>query len=609
MPKKTLIRKKKTEEKTDADKWLDRIQRAKEVKNKWREQFRVALGYEYWEGRQRPANVSETEWITINLIYSNLISMLPSLYNTDPYFYVKLRRSFIPNPMMVVLYEQKGKIRQSMLNYLKEELDLKPKVRLAIFDAFFQFGIIKVFHESEMIENPDKGKFITDEATGTIMIKDNGEPLMEPNEIPAGDAYKVIRIHPDDFLVDEDAGPLHDDVKWKAHRMKEKLEDVKEDKAYKKSVRDNLTGTEISDEIQKQREQRKKGSVYTSAEKAITPDIVILWEIYNIEDDEWLVVAEGCHDFLIDPEALPEGIEKDPFIDLRLTLRDDSWYPIPPVSQWLDPQKDYCDLRSKLATHRKRFNRKYEAYVPGLEDSERELTKLEIGGDGTIIKKNQMSPVVTPIADAPLDQTHMQELNVLRDELTLLSIGPNQSRSGKGVESATEADIIERRLQVQEGDWIGLVVDFIQTIAEKLDMQVQVHITKDQAIKVMGPQGEFWELVRTNDYEAIEGEYEYSVNVGAMTPRLPEIERAQWIAFLNLIASAPQLAMSKRLLKQMSELFHIYDETLVEEIYNIAQKMMSGQIPMPGQQGSTPGTPGLPGTASAGMAMGMANRG
>ena len=146
-------------------------------------------------------------------------------------------------------------------------------------------------------------------------------------------------------------------------------------------------------------------------------------------------------------------------------------------------------------------------------------------------------------------------------------------------------------------------------IAKKLDQIVQANITQDQAIKVSGPQGEYWELVKTDAYEDIEGEYQYSVNVGATTPKLPEIERAQWIAFLNLIASAPQLALSKRLLKQMSELFHIDDEAMLEEIYNIARQMMSGMLPMPGKQGSTPSTPALPGTSSAGMAFGSANMG
>jgi len=235
---------------------------------------------------------------------------------------------------------------------------------------------------------------------------------------------------------------------------------------------------------------------------------------------------------------------------------------------------------------------------------------LEIGEDGTIIRATSgMDPrgVIYPIQDAPLDQNHIQEIALLRDENTLLALGPNQRQSGRGVESATEADIIEQRLRIQEGDWMGLVIDFVRKVAAKTDQLVQVHITKDQAIKVSGPQGEYWELVKMADYEEIEGEYEYSVNIGATTPRLPEIERAQWLAFLNLLASAPQLALSKRLLKHQAELHHIEDEVLIDEIYNIAVQMMSGAMPMPGTQGSVPGQPGLPGTASMGMAQGMAN--
>lgn len=609
MPKRKLVTKinkaKEPEGNQEAKDWLDKIRRGQKVKEEWRKSFRVSLAYDYWEGRQRPPNIPENEWITINLIYSNLMTMLPSLYNTDPYFYIKLKRSFIPDPMMIALYEKRGRIRQSMINYLKEELDLKKKTRMSIFDAIFQFGIIKVHYETEMIENPDGGNPILDDY-GNMTVDENGEPVKEPKEIPAGDAYRITRIHPDDFIVDEDAGPLEDEVKWIAQRIKINVKDVRKDKRYKASSRKDVKPTEISDQTQKEREQRKKGSVYTSAEKNQDNDVVVMWEVYDLKNKEWFVLADGFNDFMIDPDSLPNGIENHPFVDLRFTLRDDSWYPLPAASQWIDPQKEYCDLRSKLMVHRKRFNRKYTAYMPGLTD-ESELPKLEMGEDGTIIRVNQPGEIVIPIRDAPLDQNHIQELGLLRTDMALLAVGPNQARSGQGVDSATEASIIEKRLQVQEGDWIGLAVEMVTEIARKVDQLVKANITKDQAIRVCGPQGEFWELVKTTDYEDIEGEYEYSVNVGATTPRLPEIERAQWIAFLNLIASAPQLALSKRLLKQMSELFHIEDEAMLNEIYNIAAQMMSGGMPMPGKQGSPPGGPAMPGTASAGMAAGAAN--
>ena len=506
--------KKKSDTKTKAQEWLEKIDRAKDVRKVWRDTFRIALAYDYWEGKQRPANVPGDQWITINLIYSNLLAMLPSLYAADPYFYIKLKRSYKPDPMVVALYEKKGKMRQSLLNYYKEELKLKTKARLSIFDAFFQYGVFKVRHEAELIENPDKGEYMMD--GNTIMFGDNGEALKEPDEIPLNEEYVLERLHPDDFLVDEDAGPLEEEVRWKAQRIKRPIEEAKKDPKFNKAVRSKLKATEVKDEVDKEREKRKKGGgKVTDTDVPKKPDIIVEWEIYDKQNEQWLVVAEGNDDFLISPEPIPKGIEGDPFIDLRFTLRDDSWYPIPPVSQWIDPQKDYCDARSKMSTHRKRFNRKYIIYESGFDDAEAEITKLEIGDDGTIIRANSPGGgYIEPIKDAPVDQSVYQEVTLLRDELALMAVGPNQRQSGRGVESATEAGIIEKRLQVQEGDWISLVIDFVRDIARKLDMQIQTHLTSEEAVKVTGPEGEYWELIKPSHYEDIEGEYEYTVNVG-----------------------------------------------------------------------------------------------
>src|SRR4030042_3014527 len=123
--------------------WLYKIKKAEDVKKQWREKFRVDIAYEYRDGAQRPPEISDREWITINKIYSNLKSELPSLYSKDPYFFIKLATSYSPNPMDIALFEQRAKIRQSMLNYLKRELNLKQKTRLSILDAYFQFGVQK----------------------------------------------------------------------------------------------------------------------------------------------------------------------------------------------------------------------------------------------------------------------------------------------------------------------------------------------------------------------------------------------------------------------------------------------------------------------------------
>ena len=67
--------------------WEDRIHRAKAVRKNWKDQFKVDMGYDYFEGKQNPGHPAE-EWITINKIYAHIKSQLPALYSADPYFYV-----------------------------------------------------------------------------------------------------------------------------------------------------------------------------------------------------------------------------------------------------------------------------------------------------------------------------------------------------------------------------------------------------------------------------------------------------------------------------------------------------------------------------------------
>jgi hypothetical protein len=70
-------------------------------------------------------------------------------------------------------------------------------------------------------------------------------------------------------------------------------------------------------------------------------------------------------------------------------------------------------------------------------------------------------------------------------------------------------------------------------------------------------------------------------------PRLPQMERASWLAFLQLLGNVPALMTSKRLLKRMGELHHIEDETMLDELVNIGKQMMQAQA-KPQQTGSMP---------------------
>jgi hypothetical protein len=586
--------------------WLERIDRAKKVKEEWRKQFRVDTAYEYFEGRHRPSGVPANEWITINLIYSDLRAQLPALYSTDPYFYVKVKKSYHPSPEAVAEMEAKAKIRQSMLNYIKGEVALKQKSRMSIFDAMFQFGVTKTLYKADRIENPDAGKPILGDDGRPILDPDTGAGIEQPPFLLENGRYEVQRLHPDDFIVDENAGPLEDDVEFMAHRMKRHIKDVQKDKSREAEYRKFVKPTEMLSEFDRVREQRKKGAVFNNPKDGKEPEIVVEWEVYDLRNRQWFVVAEGCDYFGISPEDVPTGIEKHPFSALRFLPRDSSWYPIPPVSQLIDPQREYCERRSKILTHAKRFNRKYTAFTQGLVDPQKAMAQLEMGDDGAVIEASTPGEIVFPIRDAPLDQQVHTELAYLRKDFDDLSMGANQRGSSTGIDSATEAGILERRSQIREGDQVALVTDFLISIGRKLDQLVQAHITDEMAIRVTGPEGEAWVAVKTEDYTKINGEFEYNIQVGSTTPQLPEIERAQMLAFLQiLVGPGMLLALEPVLFKTVAEKFGL-DDAAVEAATRLAQKLaQAGQVP--GQPGSAPNTSGTPAAASGGAAQGINN--
>ncbi len=583
-------------------KWESKIRRALDVRDKWRKDFKVDLARDYFEGRQAPQGVNPDEWYCINQVYSTLKAQLPALYQNDPYFYVKLRRSY--KPMGDGDWEQwrlKGEMRGHMLNAWKEESSLKNKIRVAIQDAHFEFGVVKVHYSAE------RGEPVLDEA-GEQKIGESGRPIY----LTENGMVQCTRVHPIDFVWDEDAGTLPDEWTWVAQRVRKTWAEVKNNPDYNKAAVKSLETKSAPDEPtrdeDKARKERKKGDVAGKTEQVRTsdrddreaPEYVIVWEIYQLKTRKWLEIAEGAETPLRSEEDFPESMTADgPFSILRFTLRDDSPYPIPPMSQGLDAQREYNEARSKIMVHRKRFNRKYVMFGEAFDEPENEASKMETGDDGTVLMSKLpmslgISPVV-PIQDAPLDQMRYNELTFLRQDMVELFGGATQeSRGIAGADSATQAGILEKRMELREGDALSMVIDFVKKVAEKADRCLAIHVTQDQAVRIIGPQGEEWQVVKADAYQADPDiDWAMDVNVGSTIPKLPQMERAQWMAFLQLIASAPQLMLSPSLLREMAQMHHIDNEQMIDELLKIGQ-MMQQQSQAQAGGGERPGVGSLP---------------
>jgi hypothetical protein len=456
---------------------------------------------------------------------------------------------------------------------------------------------VKVHYAADLQENPNAGEPV---------MGDNGAPLyqegdeateafIEPEYLPTNERYCLSRINPCDFIWDEDAGPLPTNWRWMAERARMPRSEALKDRRLNKAV---VRMTPAEDK------EQQPVLATIGQPPSHEEEMICLWEIYDLKEKNWLIIAEGAERPVKMPAPIPLGTECHPYAILRFTIRDKSPYPIPPVSPALDPQREYCLSRSRLLKHRKRFNRKYEV-VEGMLADESEISKLESGDDGTCLMVLQPN-AVRPINDAPLDQQTYLELQALNADMVECFGTPDEARGISGSDSATAAALMDRRLQIREGDRQSIVVDWLTEIGKKLDQLVQAHITRDEAVRVVGPGGESWNLVRTDDYEAINGEFEYGVVTGSTQPRLPQVERAQWLAMLQVLGQVPQFLLSSRLMKHLGELHQIDDEVMLQELQQIGQQMMSGQLPMPGQTGSAAGVPtGNPITSILGMAGGQ----
>jgi hypothetical protein len=403
------------------------------------------------------------------------MAQLPMLYSMDPYFYVKVKKSYSIKEEDIKDYERRGKMRSAMLNYLKEELDLKSHARLGIFDAHFAFGVIKVRRASDEEDHPQAGQPIESESGEPMLDPETNEPLVYPDKKPVNERYELDRVNPDDMLFGEDSGPLEKSWPWLGQRIVMTKAKALKDGRFKRSVINSIRGRSRDDT------GKSDAAVSTSdlpKDRKPEDEFIDFWEIYDIDRiRQWLMVAENAEDLVIKPRGCPPGVEKHPYSFLRFTLRASSPYPIPPTAPMLGPQKEINLSRSRILTHRKRFNRKYEVDINKLENADDQISKLESGDDGTIVRTMALGSVA-PIIDAPLDQQTYTELALLNNDLIEISGTSDNARGIAKSDSATEASLLDKRLEIREGDRMSMVVDWVTDVAKKLDQLVQYHIDR-----------------------------------------------------------------------------------------------------------------------------------
>lgn len=596
-----------SKEKREMEYWFERIRAANEHYEDWQKEFHPDATYKAFKGKQWPEDLQTgdplTEPLTINLMFSTMASYVPSLYFNRPKYIVKGKPERVDDQLSKV--NESALLRQDTLNsYISDKkVNFVQITKLVTLDAMFYFGVSEMCYSTSLIDNPNAGKPV---------LKPDGqgeyEGVTQPAKLPKEQRFYVKRIPPSTFRFNAKSRPILEENDWCGYFQYRFIEDLKADDTLENT--DGIKPGETVDTndcyADKQVEDWKK---YKG------PVRVKVWTVVDLRAKEKIVFVEGYH-----KKLRTEKYKVFPFQFQRHYLDTERWYPMPPTFTWLDPQRELNFSRETQRVHNRKSWRRYLAEKDAIEQNE--VNKLVHGGDGIVIwRKAGSAPVaLTPIQEPAMDSSVIQSGQNAYLDFTQTSGVPSESRGVAQSATATQAAILNSRMNTLESNAQSNVGDYLGDVGfawlETMDNFATLPIWIKRNIDPTSPAAPAEAAAVTEAYKRIQNlqtetggyGYEVSVDVVALSPVSEEKDNQAWMTALTAISNpaiAMLLGLSPYLLGRTLESMNITNGKDVVEIGKALAAMAQAQAGV--GQGSPPAAGG--GTQGGGSTAGVGGSG
>ena len=627
------------------ERWKSRLARAKEIRDGWATKYDVEQGERFFLGEQTDLS-GERSKLSLNRVAATLKTIRPNLFFQMPKFFVR------PKPgRHAPVASRIAASGEGVLEAIAQQDDnLEIAGSLAVTQAFFRLGCLKISYDPRMEANPRKGEPIARVVDGEPVLNELSEPellrdpmtgevLREPEEVLTDEVYRWRWVDAANLLL-PDEGPDPTAWTWIGEEIVVPLKDAKQDARFPAALRAQLVANET---YRRLRPSQNRPQV-TSA--AMGEEFLRYTEAYDIRAKRWVVYASGqsFDDFLVD-EAVPRWIDNDPYALLLLgepILGPDPLpWPVPVVRDWLHPQQEYNIRRRQIMEGAKRAARKV-LYTDAAFADEDEATKaLQSPDDMQAAKVNDLNAV--KVLDVPpLSLDIWRDIPLLDQDWRNITGQPGTRMAmAESGTTATADTFAERASSLRDSDMQKAVTRWLSTAGRKmfqcvketltLELWVQMRELDDKefsdylervygfpkeqqtmmARALPGLKEAFRERFGQAQWLAVTREdliFEADVTVapGSTRPRNLDTERADWFRFLEILGRAPQLALSRLLLQETAAKFGgTIDERMLDELTALAQKMVEVNARQAGRdQGADAGGangaagPGGPRTAS-----------
>ncbi len=560
--------------------WTTRLLRGKKDYEWWAKEYEVDRCAKYYLGKHWHGLAVDlaSKKYAINMVFSTVETQLPSLLFSKPKVEVEPKPSRAEQPGSDA--GARATLIESTLQTFVDDRDVHftYETTLALRNAYARFGVIEVGYTADWIDNPHADKPVLKENSEDPLLDDAGETVKQPKRLlkPGGTEQLFLkRIPPQACRVGPGRNQLLSND-WFAYYEWHYVDDVKANPEYSHTEDLQATGTVSTDEDEPGNDpdgKKHEGQVK-------------LWKIWDLRKKVRHVLAEGADQLLQENKAY----QYLPLAVLKFYEIDDSFYPLPPIYNWLSPQDEINETREGQRTHRRRFVRRYMR-EPSVRQGEFE--KLETGEDGVCIEVPKVSPSpIVPIPDADLSaQNTVQELALSKDDFQQVAGVSGEARGVPQSDTATQANIINVREQIRESrarslvaEWLGEIVRLMfLTIKDQMQGPLVVKMQVDPfapAASLAQQSAGAWKEIQTESLSDLD--VDITIDVSSLSPVAEQAQQQSWSVVLQLLKDPALMALlmtpnpeaptePSPLLRKTLSLYGVKSDQEVREIWRIGQ--------------------------------------
>ena len=526
-------------------------------------------------------NPSPNDQLMVNLIFSTVNTMAPSVSVNNPKFVVNSRRP-----------EQAAQavITEEVLNYMWRTYRYQDEFRLAVNDwIIVGHGWTKTGYK--FTKPPEEKRANVDGADPEeaseygIDDRDDVPGNVESEMYVYDDRPFIERISPFDMFVDPDSRNPKE-MCWIAQRTWRPVQDVNVDSRYSPTARKRVSAKTWS---------RWSNSEGDSDARDDKPDKgpKSFCEIIEFYDIKRRTVATFCLDsdvtgddesgFLIKPKPIPYAMGH-PFDMLRNYEIPDHFYPIGDVAQIESLQLELNQTRTQMMNHRKRFQRKWLYNRDAFDRDSVEALESDVDNTMIPVLADNLNDVIIPLPAVITPSDFYDQSGMITNDIDRVSGISDYQRGAAQTavkRTATEAAMIQDSANARAQDRLAKIEAVLARLGERVIGLMQQFMTGDQVARIVTMPGRAWV---NYDPDYIQGEFDYEVAAGSTEPMNETFRRQSALQLVD--ASMPFLEMG--VANPMTLYMHI-----LQKGFGVKDAQPFLMTPPPGQ-GQGPPQPGDP---------------